>query len=157
MQSRRKLTDILNNADKLQQAWQDTQAADDMGPLPPGEYTSHLITGELIQSRSNQTPGYRLTFRILEGDYAARRCWLDLWLTPAALPMTKRDLAKIGVSALDQLENAVPPRIRCKVRVALRKNDHDEEYNAVRSFEVIGIDPPEVDPFAIEGEGEAQQ
>jgi hypothetical protein len=38
--------------------------------------------------------------------------------------------------------------MRCKVKLALRTNDDGTEYNSVRSFEVIGIDPPEADAFA---------
>lgn len=43
-----------------------------------------------------------------------------------------------------------PPKTsrRCRVKLALRRYDDGNEYNRVRSFEVIGIDPPDVDPFA---------
>ena len=62
--------------------------------------------------------------------------------------MAKRDLAKLGVSALEQLERPLPPGIRCKVKLALRRDDDGAEYNRVRTFEVVGIDAPTADPFA---------
>jgi hypothetical protein len=74
----------------------------------------------------------------------------DCWLTAPALPQSKRDLGKLGIAMLDQLETlAVPPgRIRCKVRVALRKDDAGEQFNRVRCFDVIAIDELQADPFA---------
>lgn len=145
-----RLTDILANGDGegLRRAWTETKAAEDFGPLPSGEYVARIIAGELEQSRSNSTPGYKLTFKVLEGEYAGRQFWHDIWLTPAALPMAKRDLGKLGVTSLDQLEQRLPARLRCKVKLALRRNDDGTEYNKVRRFDVIGIDPLEQDAFA---------
>jgi len=150
MHERKSLSDILHNGDResLQKAWNETQAAVDLGPLPAGEYVARIVEGEPVQSRSNRTPGYRLTFKVVEGDFVNRRFWQEIWLTPAALPMAKRDLAKLGVQSLEQLETPLPQGIRVKARLALRKNDAGEEHNAVKSFEVVGIDTPEVDAFA---------
>jgi hypothetical protein len=150
MYERKSLTEILRGSspDALEKAWQQTQAAGEMGPLPAGEYVAKIIAGELMASRTNGTPGYRLTFCVIEGDYAGRRFWHDLWLTDAALPMTKRDLAKLGISSTDQLEKPMPQGIRCKVKLALRRDNDSNEHNRVQLFTVIDIDPPEVDPFA---------
>ena len=52
------------------------------------------------------------------------------------------------MTALEQLERPLPPGIRCKVKLALRKDDDGTEYNRVKTFEVVGIDPPEQDAFA---------
>ena len=155
MQDRKKLTDILRGStrDTIEKAWGDTQAADEMGPLPAGEYVAKIIAGELMTSKRNETPSYHLAFKVIEGDYAGRRFWHDLWLTPAALPMTKRDLAKLGVQSLAQLENPLPQGIRCKVKLALRRDDDGNERNRVQLFTVIGIDAPEVDPFAPSSNG----
>lgn len=147
------LTDILaagSGGGNIRDLWDATDAAGEMGPLPPGDYVAHIIAGELEASRTNSTPGYKLTFSVIEGDFIGRRFWLDCWLTPAALPQTKRDLAKLGVKSLEQLERPLPRGIRCKCKIALRKDDNGEERNRVKLFEVIGIDPPEVDPFASE-------
>lgn len=145
-----KLSDILQNrqADAIREAWDSTEAAGELAPLPTGEYQAHIIDGKLEQSRSNSTPGYKLTFRVCEGEYTGRQFWHDLWLTQAALPMTKRDLAKLGVSSLGQLEQPLPRGIRCRCKLVLRKADDGAEFNKLRTFEVVGIDPPEVDAFA---------
>lgn len=150
-----RLTDILaagSGGDDIRDIWNSTEAAGEMGPLPPGEYVAHILAGELEASRTKATPGYKLTFAVIEGEYTGRRFWLDCWLTPAALPQTKRDLAKLGVTALEQLERPLPRYIRCKVKLALRRDDNGDERNRVKQFEVIGIDPPEADPFAPAGD-----
>jgi len=138
---RRLLSDIVNGgADSLRSQWERTQAAADFAPLPAGTYIARVVSGELFTSRTNATPGYKLCFRVLDGEHAGRQVWHDLWLTPAALPMTKRDLAKLGVTSVEQLEAPIPPGIRCRVKLALRRDDDGTEYNRVRSFDVLGID-----------------
>ena len=145
-----KLSDILTggSSDELCREWDGTQAAKDFTPLPNGEYVAHIIAGELFTGRTNGTPGYKLAFKVLEGDHAGRKFWHDIWLTPAALPMAKRDLGKLGVADLEQLERPLPPGIRCSVKLALRRDDDNSEYNRVRRFDVLGTDEPERDAFA---------
>ncbi len=147
---RKSLTDILKNgrSDRLRSAWESTDAADEFQPLPSGEYLAMAESGELFTSRQNQTPGYRLTFRVAEGPRAGRKLWFESWLTDAAMPMTTRDVAKLGICSLEQLEQPLPQGIRCRLHVALRRNDDGTEFNHVRRFEVVGIDPPEADAFA---------
>lgn len=152
-----RLSDIISNNggnDDFANLWDSTEAADEMGPIPPGEYSTHIVNGELEASRSKGTPGYKLTFQVIEGDFKGRRVWLDCWLTPAALPQTKRDLAKLGVVELEQLEKPLPKYIRCKTKVTLRRDDDGNERNRVKSFEVVGLDKPEADPFAPDAGGD---
>jgi hypothetical protein len=145
-----KLADILRNgtADNLRQQWGETEAAGEFEPLPAGEYVARIVGGELTTSRTNATPGYKLTFRVLEGEHEGRQFWHDIWLTPAALKMAKRDLGKLGVADLEQLEHPLPPNIRCRVKLSLRRDDNGAEFNKVRRFDVEGIDEPEADAFA---------
>ena len=143
----RRLSDILNGgADSLRSAWADTKPAEEFKPLPKGTYTARVVTGELFTAKSG-TAGYKLTFRVLDGDHVGRHFWHDLWLTPAALPMTKRDLGKLGVTSVDQLDAPIPPGIRCSVQLALRRNDDGTEFNRVRTFGVVGIDSVDDDDF----------
>ncbi len=145
---RRKLLEILNGQkESLRSAWASTAAATDFAPLPAGRYIVRVASGELTTAKSG-TPCFKLTFRVLEGEHAGRLIWHDLWLTPAALPMTKRDLGKLGVKSLEQLEAPLPPGIRCDVKLTLRKGDDGGEYTHVRSFDVLGIDKIEDDVFA---------
>lgn len=145
-----KLSDILNNGDgeRIRCAWNETEAADEFGPLPAGEYIAHIIDGDLEQSRSKGTPGFKLTFRVVEGDYTGRKFWLDVWLTEAALPQAKRDLGKLGVTDLAQLEQPLPRFIRVKAKVVLRRDGDGTEYKRVRRFDVVGLDAPQPDEFA---------
>ncbi len=141
----------------MRDAWAATEAARDFEPLPAGDYITHVVEGRLFNSNGG-TPGYKVTFAIIEGPHTGRKLWLDLWLTPRALPMAKRDLAKLGITSLEQLERPLPPgRIRCRCRVALRRGDDGQEYNVVRHFGVIGVDEIERDPFTPrDAEGGAQ-
>ena len=153
---RQRLTDILrsNSArEQLARAWDDTKAADEFKPLPSGEYIARIIDGGLFTSRTNQTPGYKLTFQVVEGEYTGRRFWDDLWLSAPALPMTKRDLAKLGVNSLDQLEAPIPQGIVCQVKLALRHDDDNTEYNRLRSFVVLRVELPTPDTFAPSDDG----
>ena len=44
-----------------------TKAADDLGPLPAGEYHCRILSGELFTARSG-TAGFKLTFEVLDGE-----------------------------------------------------------------------------------------
>jgi len=150
-----KLFDILRNgdADRLRQSWDQTEAAGELAPLPPGEYTAHIIAGALETGKTRGTPGYKLTFRVCDGEYTGRQFWHDIWLTAAALPMAKRDLAKIGVTSLEQLDLPLPRGIRCRCKLVMRSADDGADFNQVRTFAVVGIDPPEADAFAPPDDG----
>jgi hypothetical protein len=146
---RKSLSEILagagKDADALEKAWGETQAATDFAPLPKGDYEAVVTHGELFSARTG-TPGYKLTFEVCEGDFKGRKFWHDVYLTPAALPIAKRDLAKIGIAELQQLERPLPARFRCQVKLALRKEDDGSERNRVIRFDCIGIE--KADPFA---------
>lgn len=146
----KKLTDVLadGGGNGIRDNWNTTAAAGDDKPIPRGEYICHAIKGELFNARTKGTPGYEITFQIIEGVHAGRRVWHDLWLTPAALPHTKRDLAKLGITELEQLEQPLPPRIRCKVTVVIHTDDDNIERNKVLRFEFIGVDPEPANPYA---------
>ncbi len=62
MNERKKLTDVLRGTDRdaLANLWKNTEAAKDLGPLPPGEYTFRILSGELFNAKTG-TPGYKLT------------------------------------------------------------------------------------------------
>jgi hypothetical protein len=148
--TRKSLSDILRNGERegLARAWGETEAAEELGsPLSAGDYTCHLVAADPFNARTG-TPGVKLAFKVIEGEHAGRRVWHDCWLTEAALPQTKRDLGQIGVNRLEQLESPLPPGIRCAVHVALRRDDDGNAFNRVKTFTVVGIDSPPVDPFA---------
>ena len=154
-----KLSDILKNngGDFNDGWWEDTEAAGDFGPVPRGVYVCHVTNGELETSRSKGTPGYKIEFTVIEGDFKGRKLWYDCWLTPLARPKSKYELGKLGIKSQAQLEEPLPRGIRCKVTVVLRKDDDGIERNRVRSFEVVGIDKPVADEFAPKPPGDAAE
>ncbi len=147
MNERKRLVDILADAQRksIAAAWSTTTAAAEFAPLPKGEYQCVAVAAELFTAKSG-TAGYKITFEIAEGEYRGRKVWHDIWLTPAALPLAKRDLAKLGITALDQLESPLPARYLCRVKVALRSSDGGVERNRVVAFECVGVEA--ADPFA---------
>jgi hypothetical protein len=151
IQPRPKLADILrdnDSVDNLREMFDETEAADEFRPLPRGVYECHVRAGELTTSQSG-TPGYSVRFVVIDGEHKGRFVWHTLWLTSAALAMTKRDLAKLGIKSLDQLEKPLPEdRIRCRVHVVMHHDDDGSARNNVRKFEVTGVDEPQPDAFA---------
>ncbi len=156
MTTRKSLSDILRSSDHrtLPQLWSSTNPAEDFAPLPAGTYACHVVAGELSKSRTG-TPGYKVTFRVIEGAFIRRQIWTDFWLTPAALPFTRRDLRKLGITDYEQLDRPLSRGIRCQVKVSKRTRDDGTEYNEVKSFDVLRIDTPERDPFAPDETGDS--
>jgi hypothetical protein len=153
--NRKSLSDILSggSGDNINNLWNSTDAADEFRPLPPGKYVCHWVEGELTNSTKKGTPGYKLTFKVIEGEHTGRKLWHDIWLTPASMSMAKRDLSRLGITSPQQLEQPVPRWHRCLVTVVLRRDDDGTERNSVKTFEVTGKDEPEADPFAPKTEG----
>src|SRR5438270_13906957 len=113
------LTDILSNAaDGFNDVWENTAAADEFEPLPGGTYRSLVTDGKLSESRTNKTPSYRVAFQVLEGSFKGRKLWEDYWLTPAALPTSKRELRRLGIERPEQLKQPPPAGLIADVRVA---------------------------------------
>jgi hypothetical protein len=157
MTERKKLSDILqgnSDPERLKSLWKATAAAAEFAPLPPGEYAFRILAGELFTSKRG-TPGYKLTLEVIEGDCEGRRAWCDFWLTPAALPMAKRDLAKIGITDLDQLEKPLPPGILIRGRMVLRRDDDGNESNKLARFDCIGTEPADAFEPKDDGDGQA--
>src|SRR5262249_45925760 len=111
------------------------------------EYRCAITQAELFTSQGG-TPGYKLTLEVLEGEHAGRRAWHDVWLSEAALRMAKRDLGKLGITDLRQLERPLPAGVVIQAKIVLRRDDDGREYNRVRSFEVVSVEPTRSDPFA---------
>lgn len=124
------------------------EAADEFGPLRKGSYVCIAESGRPSTSRSG-TPGYEITFRVIEGDHAGRKVWKTFWLTADAAKYSRRDIQKFGFTSNDQLKEELP-RERFVVRLTLtvRKSEDGVEYNEVKTIELIRVQDPEVDPYA---------
>lgn len=152
-----KLSDILNgNGSDFNDTWNATAAAGDFGPVPRGVYVCHATKGELESSRSG-TPGYKIEFTVIDGDFKGRKLWHYCWLTPAAMPHSKRDLAKLGITTPEQMEQPLPKWIRCNVTAVVRLDDDGIERNKVQTFNTVCIDKPEADAFAPKPPGDAAE
>jgi len=148
---RKSLVDVLNGTarEALARQFAEAEVAGDMLPLPRGEYRCRVTDGELVTSKSG-TPGFQLTFTVDDGEHKGRRLWHAVWLTAASMRLAKRDLGRLGVTSLDQLDRPLPPGIVCDVKVALRVDDDGVERNRVVSFRVVAVlaDPTADDDFA---------
>lgn len=136
------------NSDDIFDRFDTTQAADDFGPLPKGVYVALAVAGRLDRARTG-TECYKIEFRVIEGEYTGRRLWWDKYFTMAALPYTKRDLAKLGITNKEKLQQPFPAnRLVCKLTVTLRREDGGTERNEIKNLEVLRIQEPVADPFA---------
>ena len=80
--------------------------------------------------------------------YAGRRALARHLADCGRDAMAKRDLAKIGVTHLDQLERPLPSGMLATVRLALRTGRRRDGAQPSRRFDVTGIEPVEPEPFA---------
>ena len=154
MMSRQSLTGILNG--ELAAAFDAVvPATDGMTPITDSPVLC-AVSGGLKTSRGG-TPGYAIVFEVVEGRFAGRRLYHDLWLTPAAMPLAKRDLARLGITTAEQLTKPIPPGILCEVKHVVRTDDDGIQRNAVKSFTVtlVDADPTADKDFADPTEGGA--
>jgi hypothetical protein len=131
----------------LERTWSTVKAADDLKPIPSGEYRCRITDGGLFNAKSG-TPGFKLTLEVLVVEHAGRRVWHDVWLSEAALAMAKRDLGRLGIVRPEQLERPLPDGIIVAAKVALRRNDDGTEFNRIVPFDVVAVEPPAPEPFA---------
>src|SRR5262249_61359553 len=98
MNERKRLSDILRattERENLSRLWKSTAPAEERGPLPADEYTLRIVAGDLITSKRNPTPGYRLTLEVTGGGPEGRPTRVGFWVTPAGRPLTERALVKV--------------------------------------------------------------
>jgi hypothetical protein len=134
------------NVDALRAGWASARAvASD--PIPSGTYRVLVADGRLFNSQAQGTPGYKLDLQVLNGPYAGRRLWYDLWLTADALPRSKWELTILGITELDQLDLPLPAGLIADAVVALRTGDDGIQFNRVRRLSAVPGAAP-VDDFA---------
>jgi hypothetical protein len=135
------------------------EAADELTPLPRDTYEGVATAGKLIQS-SRGTDGYRLEFRVTQGEYNGRRLWHTYWLSEKALPFSKRDLKKFGIDSLLTLKSPFPAdRYVCRLAVVVKCEDDGRERNEVTCITVLRTQEPPANPFPLPpaAEPEAQK
>jgi hypothetical protein len=152
MAERKKLSDILLNSERerLERLWRTTKPAADLKPLPAGRYKCRITKGEFFRSRNGYL-GYKLTLTVLDGEHAGRLLWHDSWVTDDGVDKALRDLGKLGVESLAQLESPLPAGIVVEANVVLRRGNDGSERNQLRyenPFDVVGTEAEQPDPFA---------
>lgn len=134
-----KLADILqgSSSDDWAKDWETIEAAPERKPIPPGEYLCRTVEAKRFKSAKGKH-GYKVTLEIIEGEHEGRLLWLDFWLTKPALPWTKRELKKLGITDPKQLDRPLPAVLEIKAKVVVQ-DDNGEMFNKVDRFNVIGI------------------
>ncbi|WP_169980908.1 DUF669 domain-containing protein [Tautonia rosea] len=143
---RPRLDDILSGGSGFDDLWNTTDAAGEFQPIPSGVYRCLVADGKLSEAKTG-TPSFKVTFEVLDGDHAGRKVFHDLWLTPKALPTSKRDLAKLGIRNPADMRRPLPSGLVAEVKVALRSEDDGSTFNRVVAFKVLD-EAPTVDPLA---------
>ena len=118
--------------------------------LPPGQYVGEILPAEtFLFTAKSGAPGFKVAYRVCEGQHTGRRLWQDFWLTNAAIPYTKAALARIGIERKSQLNEPLPAGIRVRLRVVVETTDSGEQFNSIRELiELVSFEPPSCDPFA---------
>ena len=120
----------------LAAAFDTTTPAESPEPVPAGEYPVRAVDARLGENRRG-TPQYVMRLEIADGEHAGRRLVWRAYLSPAALPHSKRDLARLGLGTYGQLETGAVPGGLLMARVALRKDDSGTAFNEVRALEPV--------------------
>jgi hypothetical protein len=108
--------------------------------VPPGTYTGKLTDSRIVRSLRTKNVGVTLLWEILG---QARTTWVrrTLWLSAGALPHTKRDLARLGVRTLADLDNDPPvrPGVMCRFVIADRRSSDGYVEPRIVAWEVLSI------------------
>ena len=135
---RQRLRDIVRgNAADFNKTWNETEASSGFNPLPPGVYRCLITDGRLFTSKTNATPGFKITFEVIGPSHAGRKAWYDIWLSSKALSMAKGELAKLGITHPDQLERPLPSGLIADVQVVQRTDNNGVAFNRVKRFKVV--------------------
>jgi hypothetical protein len=104
---------------------EDNKTKPKLEAIPRGEYICRTKKGNFFRSSQKQTPGYKITFQIAEGDYRGRLLWCDIWLTPKCKGRSRRAFDELGIDDInDELDNN---------RTYIVDVDQDEYNNVVRN------------------------
>lgn len=146
------LQDILRNQSKPVQdalsAFDDAKAAPDIARVPAGEYECVVAAIKMTESR-NGIPVCRLVLRITTGNCEGQFVFSDNYLSPDAMPYTKRRLSAIGFSTAKQLTAPLQNEVYVIVRVVQHMGDDGTAYTKVTDYRHLRTVAPKSDPFAL--------
>ena len=73
------------------------------GPIPPGEYLARVASVKEKQTRDGKTY-WNVALEVLEGDFAGRFVFDNIFFTPQAIPRLKIILDALGIAVDGELE-----------------------------------------------------
>ena len=114
----------------LADAFNGTAPAEVLDPIPAGEYQARAVDARLDETRTG-TPFYAMRLDVVAGQHAGRRLWMRWYLSPAALPYSRRDLEALGLDVYEKLKRGDVPDGPLRMRVALQTKDDGSQRNEV--------------------------
>ena len=133
--------------EELARRFRASEEASEFVLLPADEYIANAIRGA-FDTTKNGVPEFKVEFEISEGFFVGQRLWLHLYLSEKALPISKRDLKKFGITDLAQVRDGWPGTWRCRVKVSVQTSDSGNESNRTQLLEVLSRLDPGPEPFA---------
>ena len=91
------LADLIRNADPKQT---------EFGLIPPGEYEAIVFECELTKSKA-QNPMFKVTYKIIEGDFENRRVWDYVTLTDKTVGFAVAKLLAMGAESQEAIAEAL--------------------------------------------------
>jgi hypothetical protein len=111
--------------------------------IPAGRYNVEIVASDLVATKANDGHYIKLTFSILDGDYAGRYIWANLNVdnpNPKAVEMAERDLKRIctalGVEEFENTEELHGQPLTGLVSIKPASGGYDASNNISR-FEAI--------------------
>ena len=132
-------------------AFDTVEAAPEFTVLPPGVYKARVLRGE-YKTTKDGAEAYRILFEVVEGPYEGQIVGRTWTFGAKALPYTKRDLTKLGLSTKVQLLSPFPEfghDYIVQLVVVRRCDDNGTEWNDVKRIEVIDIEETPAARYAI--------
>jgi hypothetical protein len=137
-------------------AFDETEAAPEFEPLPPGLYSARVLRGEYCSTKAG-AEAYRLRFEITEGEQKGKTVIRTWTFGAKALPYTKRDLSPFGLTTSAALLSPFPPAGReylVRLVVALQRGDDGIERNDVKRIDLVRVEESPAAAFMLAGQGE---
>jgi hypothetical protein len=88
------------------------------GEFLPGTYTGTLVKSRVVRSPNTRNVGVTLWWE-LDAPGFHKTVYRTLWLSPNALPRSKRELAMFGIRTLEDLDNDPPVPLGSVCRIVI--------------------------------------
>ncbi len=103
-------------------------------PIPDGDYEIVIENNEIITSKTSGNPGFKLSTKIIAGEFKGRLVTSTSWITENTIPYFKGMLARLEVK-INKLEDLLDVKLTGKryiVNIVSERNDNDKVYPRIR-------------------------